>query len=514
MGSNDDEKTGRPYQEEDGAPVSLAKEGVLAQRELPGVTARDVSLRQDAPDEERNEPADQDDKRSKGEDVYSEKTTTELDKDLERGIESHDQADTESETSTEGTPNHSSTTARPPQATLRQTLSRTSSTFSRTATVVPRNQRRGLLGRFALIPELERPYDYKNKTKWIITAIVGFAAIAAPLGSAILYPALDQISADLGSTPTVTNLSIAFYMLSMSIFPLWWSSFSETLGRRTVYVVSFSMFVIFSVLSAVSTSIGMFVSHSECRPLMRSFYKISVLTSRLDCDENFRRRRVSVCSSRRRWNSCGHMGAQGKRQSHGGTRSRCSVSILFLTRSRPGSFSISGRFLVRLAHQSLAGYLHRDGVGEVQVCGSQPLFCALQRVNGRALNGLTNASAVWFLVIVGSVILPMIIVLLPETLARQGPLAATTRTSIRPIDTLSRKSTRQSVQEHTKRAGMLTKRLLVDPLQALLYLRFPPVAITVYLAAITFGSLFVMNISIQSSFSSPPYQFSELIVGE
>lgn len=48
-------------------------------------------------------------------------------------------------------------------------------------------------------------------------------------------------------------------MLSMSIFPLWWSSFSETLGRRTIYLVSFTLFVIWSVLSAVSTSIGMLI---------------------------------------------------------------------------------------------------------------------------------------------------------------------------------------------------------------------------------------------------------------
>ena len=49
------------------------------------------------------------------------------------------------------------------------------------------------------------------------------------------------------------------YMLAMSIFPLWWSSFSEQLGRRTVYLVSFSLFVVFSVLCAVSTSAAMLV---------------------------------------------------------------------------------------------------------------------------------------------------------------------------------------------------------------------------------------------------------------
>lgn len=74
-----------------------------------------------------------------------------------------------------------------------------------------------------------------------------------------MIAALLQVSEDLHTTPTITNLSVALYMLSMSIFPLWWSSFSETLGRRTIYLVSFTLFVIWSVLSAVSTSIGMLI---------------------------------------------------------------------------------------------------------------------------------------------------------------------------------------------------------------------------------------------------------------
>lgn len=63
--------------------------------------------------------------------------------------------------------------------------SRTSSTRSRALTIVPRSKRRGLLGRFAIVPEVERPFDYKRSTKWFITAVVALAAAAAPMGSAI-----------------------------------------------------------------------------------------------------------------------------------------------------------------------------------------------------------------------------------------------------------------------------------------------------------------------------------------
>ena len=69
---------------------------------------------------------------------------------------------------------------------LSRVQSRHGSSFVNTETdIVPRDQRRGLLGRFTLIPEVERPYEYKNSTKWMITAIVALAAAGAPMGSSI-----------------------------------------------------------------------------------------------------------------------------------------------------------------------------------------------------------------------------------------------------------------------------------------------------------------------------------------
>jgi hypothetical protein len=132
-------------------------------------------------------------------------------------------------------------------------------TSSNDPETVPRLERRGLLGRFTLIPEITIPNHYPRRTKWLITAIVALAAAAAPMGSAIILPALTIVSHDFHSPEKITNLSVALYMLSMSIFPLWWSSFSETLGRRTIYIFSFALFVVFGVLSAVATNISMLI---------------------------------------------------------------------------------------------------------------------------------------------------------------------------------------------------------------------------------------------------------------
>ena len=74
-----------------------------------------------------------------------------------------------------------------------------------------------------------------------------------------MLASLLQVSRELHTTPTVTNLSVALYMLSMSIFPLWWSSFSERFGRRSVYVVSVCLYLVFNILSARSKNIAMLV---------------------------------------------------------------------------------------------------------------------------------------------------------------------------------------------------------------------------------------------------------------
>jgi len=51
---------------------------------------------------------------------------------------------------------------------------------------VVRAKRRGLFARFTILAEVEEPKHYARGTKWFITFIIALAAVAAPLGSAII----------------------------------------------------------------------------------------------------------------------------------------------------------------------------------------------------------------------------------------------------------------------------------------------------------------------------------------
>ncbi len=113
---------------------------------------------------------------------------------------------------------HDHQTATPPRSLSRAVSSTTS--VRKAAVKVPRSQRRGLLGRFTIIAEVTNQYDYDRRTKWFMTFTIALAGCAGPMASSIILPALVDITRDFNSTATVVNLSIALYMLSMSIWLL------------------------------------------------------------------------------------------------------------------------------------------------------------------------------------------------------------------------------------------------------------------------------------------------------
>ncbi len=133
-------------------------------------------------------------------------------------------------------------------------------------------------------------------------------------------------------------------------------------------------------------------------------------------------------------------------------------------------------------------------------------------IGGALTQGFGWRSTMWFLAIYGAVILIMIIFALPETLPRRKSTSPSQANNT-PDNPLSRVSTAQSVKLKTKRLAAISKRLFVDPLRVILYLRYPAVLITVYSASIAFGALFILNISIQSTFAAPPYSSSTSILG-
>ncbi|ORY08325.1 major facilitator superfamily domain-containing protein [Clohesyomyces aquaticus] len=363
-------------------------------------------------------------------------------------------------------PSHTSTISEHDQATQDEDQPHRPTTVSRTTSITPdaiivdRRDRRGMFSGLTLIPEVKDPYHYARNTKWLLTVIIAFCGMAAPMGSAIVMPVLQDIAKEFHANHTVANMSVAVYMLAMSIFPLWWSSFSETAGRRTIYIISFALFVLFAVLSAVSPNISMLV-------VMRTF--------------------------------------------SGGAAA--SVQAV-------GAGTIADIWEVKERGRAMGLFY----LGPL--CG--PLFAPI--IGGVLAQNLGWRSTQWFLVIYGGITFLLILFALPETLrtdlnkpslTNNTTTTTTTTTSpsgktkTRPTrpEALTRTSTRQSVALRSRTYLSTLRRIFLDPLYVLTWLRYPPVALTVYYASITFGSLYFLNISIQATFSAAPYHFRTLIIG-
>lgn len=261
---------------------------------------------------------------------------------------------------------------------------------------------------------------------------------------------LGQIAEDLHTSPTTANLSAAFYMLAMAVFPLWWSSFSETLGRRTIYLASFTLFLLWNVLSAVSVNIAMLV-------VMRIL----------------------------------------------GGGAAASVQAV-------GAGTIADIWEVKERGKAMGMFYLGPLMG--------PLLAPI--IGGALAEKLGWRSTQWFLVIYGGVVLILLFLALPETLKVTTPLfpkgadQSSSAAAAAPPESLKRTTSRSSAAaQATKRWIMVLKRILLDPLRIILYLRFPAVLITVYYASVAFGTLYLLNISLETTFSAPPYRFSTIIVG-
>lgn len=230
----------------------------------------------------------------------------------------------------------------------------------------------------------------------------------------------------------------------MSIFPLWWSSFSERLGRRTIYLASFVLFVVFNCLCAVSSSIAMLI-------VMR------MLSG----------------------------GASASVQAVGaGT-----IADLWEPRERGRAMGIF--------------YLG-------PLCG--PLFAPI--VGGLLAERWGWRSTMWFLAAYGALTVIFIFFALPETLVVRKPvLPDVADNDMAPVSRpVSRVSSRQVVGVTTRWLKML-KIVFIDPLKIVLYLQYIPVLLSVYYASIAFGSLYVLNVSVEDTFGKPPYNFSTIIIG-
>lgn len=112
--------------------------------------------------------------------------------------------------------------------------------------------------------EANEPTNPKNYSFWHkvwITIILGMLALAASLGSSIIAPANEAISAEFDISTEVTVLSVSLYVLGFAFGPLCWGPLSELFGRKVSLLPAMYIFALFSIGTATSkTAAALFVT--------------------------------------------------------------------------------------------------------------------------------------------------------------------------------------------------------------------------------------------------------------
>lgn len=116
-------------------------------------------------------------------------------------------------------------------------------------------ERTPLLGASSL-PErdFESYSSFTKRQKRFIIVTAALASTFSPLSSNIYYPAINSIANELRVSIPMVNMTITSYMIFQGLAPSFMGNLSDTAGRRPVYVLCFTIYIIANVGIALQHS--------------------------------------------------------------------------------------------------------------------------------------------------------------------------------------------------------------------------------------------------------------------
>lgn len=365
---------------------------------------------------------------------------------------------------------------------------------------VPKENRRGVLLSWAVIPEAVNPRLYLERTKLTLVLVVAFAAVSGPMGTSILLPAIDDLVDQLHTTTTIANISVGIYLISLGVFPLWWSSLCERIGRRTVYVISFAWFFAFSIGCAVAPNITALIILRLLAGSGASAVQACGAGTIAD---------LYVQEERGRALGLFYLGPLlgpfispimgGAVAIKWGWRSTmwimvivCGLNVitilLFLPETLQNDFDIS-----QLKKQIAQQVLDVDPNDEKNVDLERMATNLSQSTSFRRLNMLDETP---------------VDALMPAVSRHETNQSAYSKAILQKE--LSRL---ESIESGHDSWPTLLYDLFIRPLHSLVLFGYPPVTLAIAFAGISFAGIYFVNIAISTQYSSAPYNFKSIIVG-
>jgi multidrug resistance protein len=106
------------------------------------------------------------------------------------------------------------------------------------------------------IGDLENPQNWSSAFRWYVTLVVSILVVCIAFGSSNVTGGLGLIMEKYNVSLEVAILTCSIMVLGFAVGPLLWSPLSEIIGRRPVYIISMSLYVIFNIPCALAPNIG------------------------------------------------------------------------------------------------------------------------------------------------------------------------------------------------------------------------------------------------------------------
>ncbi|KAK2060860.1 major facilitator superfamily transporter [Colletotrichum caudatum] len=98
------------------------------------------------------------------------------------------------------------------------------------------------------------PPAYSAFSPWrkrFILIVVTVAGCFGPLAGNIYLPALPVLEHVFHASATAINVTVSVFMLTFAVGPMFWASFADWKGRRPLYIISISIYIVANILLAV-----------------------------------------------------------------------------------------------------------------------------------------------------------------------------------------------------------------------------------------------------------------------
>lgn len=106
----------------------------------------------------------------------------------------------------------------------------------------------------------ENPRAWSPRKKLTNVGIIALMAILSPLASSMFTPGIEQVALDLDCSLNAVIATTTGFVIMLGLGPLVLAPFSETFGRRRLYIWCFSIFTILQIPTALAPNVGFLIA--------------------------------------------------------------------------------------------------------------------------------------------------------------------------------------------------------------------------------------------------------------